>query len=103
MAPSGTPPLQEPANQRGRSDQQHNIEVLTEEVAGKLDHIRPKCEGQGGEDQKANQWPEKMANRKRANPISETAAAKTNNLKGVGGGSIAGNIRLQKGCLSKAA
>ena len=47
--------------------------------------------------------PEKIATRKSGNPISETAAARTNNLKGVGGGSIAGNIRLQKGCLSKAA
>ena len=46
--------------------------------------------------------PAKMASRKWLNCISETAAASANSLNGVGGGSMAGNIRLQKGCFWKA-
>ena len=42
------------------------------------------------------------ASRKCVNFISEIAAASANSLNGVGGGSIAGNIRLQKGCFWKA-
>src|SRR5207248_644191 len=44
----------------------------------------------------------KIARRKWLMLISATAAPSANALNGVGGGSIAGNIRLQNGCFSKA-
>jgi hypothetical protein len=50
---------------------------------------------------KRTNLPAKMAAIKSRNGISNTAAASTKILKGMGGGSIPGNITAQNSCCSK--
>jgi len=51
--------------------------------------------GEQREGKKRTNRPEKMASRKCQKFISNTAAASTNSLNGVGGGNMAGNIKAQ--------